>query len=174
MLKRTPLYESHQALGAKLIDFGGWEMPVQYTSILDEHNAVRNAAGIFDISHMGEFFVTGTAAQEFLNFALTNDVSRLQPGQGQYTLMCNHKGGVVDDLYLYCLGLGNYLLIVNASRIEDDFAWLQSLHERFFQNADLRLRYAQKDSVAGRRRVDFKFDDAGETLLAQPAVASCG
>ena len=74
MLKRTPLYESHQALGAKLIDFGGWEMPVQYTSILDEHNAVRKAAGIFDISHMGEFFVTGTAAQEFLNFALTNDV----------------------------------------------------------------------------------------------------
>lgn len=139
MLKRTPLYESHQALGAKLIDFGGWEMPVQYTSILDEHNAVRNAAGIFDISHMGEFFVTGTAAQEFLNFALTNDVSRLQPGQGQYTLMCNQKGGVVDDLYLYCLGLGNYLLIVNASRIDEDFAWLQSLHERFSQPAKVKL-----------------------------------
>jgi aminomethyltransferase len=139
MLKRTPLYDSHQALGAKLIDFGGWEMPVQYTSILDEHNAVRKAAGIFDISHMGEFFVTGTAAQEFLNFALTNDVSRLQPGQGQYTLMCNHKGGVVDDLYLYCLGLGNYLLIVNASRIEDDFAWLQSLHERFSQPTKVKL-----------------------------------
>ena len=139
MLKRTPLYESHQALGAKLIDFGGWEMPVQYTSILDEHNAVRNAAGIFDISHMGEFFVTGTAAQEFLNFALTNDVTRLEPGQGQYTLMCNQKGGVVDDLYLYCLGLGNYLLIVNASRIEADFAWLQSLHERFSQPAKVKL-----------------------------------
>jgi aminomethyltransferase len=139
MLKRTPLYESHQALGAKLIDFGGWEMPVQYTSILDEHNSVRKAAGIFDISHMGEFFVSGTAAQEFLNFALTNDVTRLSPGQGQYTLMCNQKGGVVDDLYLYCLGLGNYLLIVNASRIEEDFAWLQSLHERFSQPAKVKL-----------------------------------
>ena len=139
VLKRTSLYESHQALGARLIDFGGWEMPVQYTSILDEHNAVRKAAGIFDISHMGEFFVTGTAAQEFLNFALTNDVTRLDPGQGQYTLMCNQKGGVVDDLYLYCLGLGNYLLIVNASRIEADFAWLQSLHERFSQSAKVKL-----------------------------------
>ena len=139
MLKRTPLHSAHQNLGARLIDFGGWEMPVQYTSILEEHNAVRRAAGIFDISHMGEFFVTGTAAEEFLNFALTNDATRLSPGQGQYTLMCNHKGGVVDDLYLYCLGLGNYLLIVNASRIEADFAWLQSLHERFSKAAKVKL-----------------------------------
>lgn len=139
MLKRTPLYESHQALGAKLIDFGGWEMPVQYTTILDEHTAVRKAAGLFDISHMGEFFVTGTGAQEFLNSALTNDVRRLSPGQGQYTLMCNERGGVVDDLYLYCLGLGNYLLIVNASRIEADFAWLQSLHEKHPNAANVKL-----------------------------------
>jgi len=162
MLKRTPLYESHRALGAKLIDFGGWEMPVQYTSILDEHTAVRNAAGIFDISHMGEFFVSGTAAQEFLNFALTNDVSRLQPGQGQYTLMCNHKGGVVDDLYLYCLGLGNYLLIVNASRIDDDFAWLQSLHERFSQPTKVKLdeKSASYGAVAVQGPSVVKFIDS--------------
>ena len=138
-LKRTPLYQSHQSLDAKLIDFGGWEMPVQYTGIVDEHNSVRKAAGIFDISHMGEFFVTGTGAQEFLNFALTNDVTKLSPGQGQYTLMCNDRGGVVDDLYCYCLGLGNYLLIVNASRIDDDFAWLQALHEKFSDAAKVKL-----------------------------------
>jgi aminomethyltransferase len=139
MLRRTPLYESHQSLAAKLIDFGGWEMPVQYTSILDEHTAVRKAAGIFDISHMGEFYVTGTGAQEFLNLTLTNDVTKLSPGQGQYTLMCNDRGGVVDDLYLYCLGLGNYLLIVNASRIEADFAWLQSRHEKFPKSTGVKL-----------------------------------
>ena len=147
MLKRTPLYEAHKNLGAKLIDFGGWEMPVQYTSIVDEHTAVRKAAGIFDISHMGEFFVAGTAALDFLNFALTNDAAKIIPGQGQYTLMCNERGGVVDDLYLYCLGLGNYLLIVNSSRIDADFAWLQSLHEKFLHAAKVKLE--EKSSSYG-------------------------
>ena len=131
MLKRTPLFEAHKNLGARLVEFGGWEMPVQYTSIVDEHNTVRSAAGIFDISHMGEVFVTGPAAEEFLNQTLTNDVRKITAGKGQYTLMCNEQGGVVDDLYVYCLGLGNYLLIVNASRIEEDFQWLQGQRERF-------------------------------------------
>jgi aminomethyltransferase len=157
MLKRTPLYASHHALGARLIDFGGWEMPVQYTSISDEHNAVRKAAGIFDISHMGEFFVSGTAAQEFLNSALTNDVTKLSPGQGQYTLMCNERGGVVDDLYLYCLGLGNYLLIVNASRIEADFAWLQSVHEKY--------------PNASKVKLEEKSDSYGAVAVQGPNVA---
>src|SRR5881392_796900 len=103
VLKRTPLFEAHQKLGARLVEFGGWEMPVQYTSIVDEHNTVRNAAGIFDISHMGEVFVSGPASMEFLNQLLTNDVSKLFPGKGQYTLMCNERGGAIDDLYLYCL-----------------------------------------------------------------------
>jgi aminomethyltransferase len=134
MLKRTPLYEEHQKLGAKLVEFGGWEMPVQYTSIVDEHLNVRRAAGIFDISHMGEVFVSGPASSEFLNFLLTNDVTRLAPGQGQYTLMCAESGGVIDDLYLYCLGLGNYLLIVNASRIEADYQWIQEQHRKFPRN----------------------------------------
>ena len=89
MLKRTPLYSAHQKLGAKLIDFGGWEMPVQYTSITEEHLAVRNAAGIFDISHMGEVTVSGAGAAEFLDRTLTNDIRKLASGQGQYTLMCN-------------------------------------------------------------------------------------
>ncbi len=125
MLKRTALYGAHQKLGAKLIEFGGWEMPVQYTSITDEHLAVRNAAGVFDISHMGEVTVNGIAAAEFLNRVLTNDIGKLAPGQGQYTLMCNERGGVVDDLYAYRIGAELFLLIVNASRIEADVSWLR-------------------------------------------------
>src|SRR5882724_8863728 len=118
MLKRTALFSAHQKLGAKLIDFGGWEMPVQYTSIVEEHLAVRNAAGIFDISHMGEVTVSGPAAADFLNYVLTNDIRKLSIGQGQYTLMCNENGGVIDDLYVYRIGPELFLLIVNASRID--------------------------------------------------------
>src|SRR6185369_5906620 len=97
-MKRTPLFAAHQKLGGKLIEFGGWEMPVQYTSITDEHLAVRTAGGIFDISHMGEVLVEGSAAETFLNLVLTNDIRKLIEGQGQYTLMCNERGGVIDDL----------------------------------------------------------------------------
>ena len=131
MLKRTALFSAHQKLGAKLIDFGGWEMPVQYTSITDEHLAVRNAAGIFDISHMGEVTVSGAAAEEFLNSVLTNDIRKLAPGEGQYTLMCNERGGVIDDLYAYKLSDGVYFLVINASRIEADVAWLKSQAAKF-------------------------------------------
>ena len=97
MLKRTALFEAHQKLGARLIDFGGWEMPVQYTSIVEEHHAVRKAAGMFDISHMGEVTISGAAAADFLNHVLTNDIKKLEPGVGQYTLMCNERGGTIDD-----------------------------------------------------------------------------
>ena len=131
MLKRTALYSAHQKLGAKLIDFGGWEMPVQYTSITDEHLAVRNAAGIFDISHMGEVTISGAGAVEFLNRTLTNDIRKLASGQGQYTLMCNERGGVIDDLYAYRLSADAYFLIINASRIDDDVAWLQAQAAKF-------------------------------------------
>ena len=131
MLKRTPLFAAHQKAGAKLIDFGGWEMPVQYTSITDEHLAVRNGAGLFDISHMGEVTVCGAGAAAFLNSILTNDIRKLESGQGQYTLMCNERGGIIDDLYIYRLSADVYLLIINASRIEDDVAWLQSQAAKF-------------------------------------------
>jgi aminomethyltransferase len=97
-LQRTSLFAAHQRAGARLIDFGGWEMPVQYSSIVDEHLCVRRAAGIFDISHMGEVLVSGPSAAEFLNQTLTNDIHKLAVGQGQYTLMCNERGGVIDDL----------------------------------------------------------------------------
>ena len=124
MLKRTPLFEAHQKLGGKLIEFGGWEMPVQYTSIMDEHQAVRTAAGLFDISHMGEVVVSGPQAEAFLNQTLTNDVRELAAGRGQYTLMCNERGGVIDDLYIFCLMRTEFLLIINASRINQDVEWM--------------------------------------------------
>jgi aminomethyltransferase len=124
MLKRTPLYAAHQRAGGKLIEFGGWEMPVQYSSIVDEHLAVRRAAGLFDISHMGEVRLRGPGALEFLNSLLTNDARKLAVGQGQYTLMCNAAGGVIDDLYAYRTGDMEFLLIINASRIDADVAWM--------------------------------------------------
>lgn len=131
-------------------------MPVQYTSITDEHQSVRNAAGIFDISHMGEFLIGGAGAEEFLNQLLTNDIRKLSPGQGQYTLMCNLNGGVIDDLYVYCLGRGNYMGIVNASRIEADFDWMTAQLEKF----------ARRESV----RVENKSDSYGAVAVQGPAV----
>lgn len=159
MLKRTALFSAHQKLGARLIDFGGWEMPVQYTGIVEEHLAVRNAAGIFDISHMGEVTVSGAAAEEFLNRLLTNDVRKLTPGLGQYTLMCNEQGGVIDDLYAYKLSDAVYLLIINASRVDVDVAWMKSQYEKFARKNELKLTDASHNysavAVQGPRVKDF-------------------
>jgi aminomethyltransferase len=158
MLKRTALFSAHQKLGAKLIDFGGWEMPVQYTSITDEHLAVRNAAGIFDISHMGEVTVSGANAEKFLNFVLTNDVRKLIAGEGQYTLMCNERGGVIDDLYVYKLSEAVYFLVINASRIEADVAWLDAQAAKFCTE-ELSLTHASHNysavAVQGPRVKEF-------------------
>jgi aminomethyltransferase len=129
MLKRTPLFERHQKLNGRLIEFGGWEMPVQYSSILDEHLAVRQAAGLFDVSHMGKVVVSGSGAAEFLNHTFTNDLRKLAPGQGQYTLMCNARGGVIDDLYAYRMAEDEFFLIINASRVEADWDWLQNQYD---------------------------------------------
>ncbi len=159
MLKRTPLFELHQKLGGRLVEFGGWEMPVQYTSIMDEHLAVRKSAGIFDISHMGEVLVSGNEAEGFLNHALTNDVRKLAVGQGQYTLMCNERGGVIDDLYAYRLSAFVYLLIINASRIDDDVAWLQKQRAAFPGRDAVGLRDISVETAAvavqGPRVVEF-------------------
>jgi len=144
MLKRTPLYTAHLQRGGKLIEFGGWEMPVQYSSIVDEHLCVRRAAGIFDISHMGEVFVEGKAAGDFLNRTLTNDTRQLTPGVGQYTLMCNERGGTVDDLYLYRLGEHQYLIILNASRIEADVPWLEKQLAAYAGRAGVRIENASE------------------------------
>jgi aminomethyltransferase len=157
MLKRTALFSAHQALGARLIDFGGWEMPVQYTSITEEHLAVRSAAGIFDISHMGEVTVSGAGAADFLNLVLTNDILKLAPGHGQYSLMCNERGGVIDDLYAYRLSEAVYLLIINASRIVPDVAWLQAQAAKY--SGELKLNDASHNysavAVQGPRVKDF-------------------
>jgi aminomethyltransferase len=158
-LKRTPLFAAHQRLGGKLIEFGGWEMPVQYSSIVDEHLAVRKAAGIFDISHMGEICVSGPSAAAFLNRALTNDIRKLAVGQGQYTLMCNERGGVIDDLYAYRLTDEEYLLIVNASRIDADWDWLQEQYEAGSVSGEIRIKNASEEfgavAIQGPRTVDF-------------------
>jgi len=124
-LKKTPLFAAHQKLGARMVDFGGWLMPVQYSGIIDEHNAVREAAGVFDISHMGEFFVSSHFGKQFLNELLTNDLEKLQIGQGQYTLMLNEQGGVIDDLIIYRLPKDQYFLVVNAGKIDEDRAWIE-------------------------------------------------
>lgn len=138
-LSRTPLFERHVALGGRMVAFGGWEMPVQYSGIKDEHLAVRQNAGIFDICHMGEFLVTGEDAASFLNSILTNNAKRLIPGTGQYTLLCQENGGVIDDLYLYFLEKNSYLLIVNASRMKADWEWISKQREKLAPNKRLIL-----------------------------------
>jgi aminomethyltransferase len=123
-LRRTPLYERHAALGARLVPFAGWEMPVQYTSIVGEHRAVRTAAGVFDVSHMGQLELVGGGAHEYLQGRLSNDLDRLSAGEAQYTLLTNERGGIDDDLIAYRRADDDYLLIVNASNVESDHATL--------------------------------------------------
>lgn len=159
MLKRTALFEAHRRLGARLVEFGGWEMPVQYTSIVEEHLAVRRTAGIFDISHMGEVTVSGAAAADFLNHVLTNDIRKLTPGHGQYTLLCNERGGTIDDLYAYQLSDGVYLLIINAVRVAVDVPWLQEQAKVFSSRGEVRLTDASHNysavAVQGPRVKEF-------------------
>ncbi len=123
-LKRTPLYAAHRRLGARMIGFGGWEMPVQYVGVVEEHRAVRRAVGCFDVSHMGEFEFRGPDAARALQRLTTNDVAALAVGQVQYSLLCHEQGGIVDDLTLARLGEDHYLMTVNAANIEKDWAWV--------------------------------------------------
>jgi len=126
MNRRTPLYDRHVSGGARMVDFAGWEMPVQYAGILEEHKAVRENCGIFDISHMGEFLIRGREAASFLDALLTNSVTELEEGQAQYSLLLNHDGGIIDDLIVYRTGTHEFLLIVNAAKIDEDFTWLRN------------------------------------------------
>jgi aminomethyltransferase len=123
-MKRTPLYDRHRELGAKTVEFGGWEMPVQYTGIIEEHHATRNAAGLFDISHMGRFYVRGPDALAFLQHVATQDVETIADGLANYALLCYPDGGIVDDIFIYHLP-DRYLVVVNASNLEKDWNWLQ-------------------------------------------------
>ena len=124
-MKRTAFHALHQELGAKLVEFAGYEMPVQYTGIIEEHLCVRNAVGMFDVSHMGEIEVRGKGAAAFVQNITVNDVSKLADGKVQYSAMCYEDGGIVDDLLVYHMG-DHFMLVVNASNIEKDFAWMQS------------------------------------------------
>ena len=123
-MKSTPLCEKHVQLGAKMVPFAGWNMPVQYDGILAEHHAVRTDCGVFDISHMGQFIVTGAGSQSWLNGMFTNNIDKLVDGMGQYSMMLNDRGGVIDDLIIYRLGEEKFFVVVNASMIDEDYAWL--------------------------------------------------
>ncbi|HKV42998.1 MAG TPA: glycine cleavage system aminomethyltransferase GcvT [Blastocatellia bacterium] len=125
MLKRTPLYESQSSLGAKMVDFSGWEMAVQFAGPIEEHMAVRQAAGLFDVSHMGEIEVQGPDALRFLQGVTTNDVSALKDNQAQYSMLTNPSGGVIDDLLVYRLNAQYFLLVVNAGTTDKDFSWMK-------------------------------------------------
>ncbi len=134
-LLQTPLHERHIELGARMVPFAGWDMPVQYEGVIPEHRAVRTDAGAFDVSHMGEFEVEGPHARDLLQAALSNDVDRIAVGEAQYTLLTNERGGIVDDLIVYRLGECSYLLVVNGANRAIDFAWLK---EREIPGSDVR------------------------------------
>jgi len=138
MLKKTSLFEIHKRLGAKIIEFGPWLMPLYYTSIIDEHNTVRNKVGLFDVSHMGEFSIRGKNALAFIQRLITNDTSHLSNNQALYTPMCNNKGTIIDDLLIYKFSDQHFMLIVNASNIEKDYRWIEEVARKF--NKDIILR----------------------------------
>lgn len=130
-LKKTPLYERHRELGAKMGEFAGWELPLWYTSIIDEHKAVRTNIGMFDVSHMGELFIEGREAEDFVNYIITNNVDKLEAGDILYSPMCNEQGGIIDDLLVYRISENTFMLVVNASNIDKDFNWIVKQSSNF-------------------------------------------
>src|SRR5512142_2009309 len=124
-LRETPLHDRHVALGARMVPFAGWEMPVQYQGVIQEHRAVRTDAGVFDVSHMGELEVEGPTARDLLQSTLSNDIDKLEPGHAQYTLLTNDEGGIVDDLIVYRLDAHRYLIVANASNVDTVYEWLR-------------------------------------------------
>ena len=160
--KKTPLYDEHVRVGAKIVPFGGWLMPVQYTGILEEHQTVRNDVGIFDISHMGQLIVSNPAAAGWLNTMLTNNIDKLEVGQGQYTFLLNERGGIIDDLIVYRIEEQKFLLVVNAARTDEDFAWL---------NRHLPAVEAVAAATARGIRIDNRSADFGGVAIQGPRVA---
>jgi aminomethyltransferase len=131
MLKKTALNEEHRKIGGKMVDFGGWDLPVQYSGLMAEHTAVRTACGLFDVSHMGEILLEGPGSLEFLNYITTNDASVLSIEQAQYSALCNETGGIVDDLVVYRLGAEKFFLVVNASNTDKDFSHIENELKNF-------------------------------------------
>ncbi len=168
-LKRTPLYDAHVKAGARMVPFGGWEMPVQYTSIIEEHRRVRSAVGLFDVSHMGEFEVDGPEALAALQHLTTNDVGALEVGQVQYSLLCNTDGGIVDDLTLYRLAPERYMLTVNAGNIDKDWAWVSGESRGF-----PRARWQNTSAATGLIAVQGPHAEALVARLADRDVRTIG
>jgi aminomethyltransferase len=169
-LRRTVLYEEHAGLGAKMVPFAGWEMPVQYEGVIPEHRAVRGDCGVFDVSHMGEIEVEGPRARELLQSVLSNDLDRIAPGRAQYTLLTNEAGGILDDLIVYELDPFRFLLIVNAANADSDFDWIK---ERELRGSDVRNvsdRYALL-AVQGPRSLDrLGLDEAPAFTFAEGEI----
>jgi aminomethyltransferase len=165
--KKTPLYDEHVKRGAKMIPFGDWIMPVQYTGIMDEHRAVRTNVGMFDISHMGQLIAEGKGAGPWLNEMLTNNIDKLTAGTGQYTFLLNEKGGIIDDLIVYRIGEQKFLLVVNAARADEDFAWLWHRLP-----ADVPKDHRQDADATMRKDVDLKnrSADYGGVAIQGPKV----
>src|SRR5438105_4867081 len=152
-LQRTPVHDRHVALGARMVPFAGWEMPVQYEGVIQEHRAVRTDAGVFDVSHMGEIEVEGPQAHALLQSLLSNDLDRIRTGEAQYTLLTNESGGIVDDLIAYRLGECRYLLIVNAANKHADFRWLKEREIRGSEITDVSAEYGLL-AVQGPRAIE--------------------
>ena len=130
-MKKTVLLEKHMKLGAKIVDFAGFKMPISYSSVTEEHNHVRENVGVFDVSHMGEFEISGKNSTKFIQFICSNDIMKLKPGKAQYNCLVNNNGGIIDDLIVYKIEEEKYLLVVNASNIEKDLNWIKSHNENF-------------------------------------------
>jgi aminomethyltransferase len=141
-LLRTPLYEKHRQLGARMVPFAGWEMPVQYVGVIPEHRAVRTDCGVFDVSHMGELLVEGPRAKDLLQQLLSNDIERINDGEAQYTLLTNEDGGILDDLIVYREAPTRFLLVVNASNTGSDFRWLKDRERRGSEVTEVSDEYA--------------------------------
>ena len=173
-LRRTPLYERHAALGARLVPFAGWEMPVQYSGIGEEHRAVRTKAGVFDVSHMGELRIAGDGAREYLQARLSNDLDRADDGHAQYTLLTNERGGIVDDLIAYRRGADDYLLVVNASNVEPDHAALAETDDVSGEWAYLAVQGPEALERLGVEIAPFTFREGMDVLGVQCLVAGTG
>lgn len=165
MLKRTPLYDAHLKLKARMVEFGGFEMPIQYTSIIDEHMAVRTRAGVFDVAHMGEILVEGEKSADFLNGLLTNDIAVLKDGKVQYSIMTYDDGGTVDDLLVYRMDDNKYFLVVNASNKDKDFEYIKTHAPAGVEIEDLSETCAE---IALQGPESFKF---AEKLLGPLHIA---
>ena len=152
-MKKTNFYDIHEKLGAKIVDFAGYRLPIQYSSIIEEHKCVRSSVGVFDVSHMGEVKITGPEAVEFVQHITVNDVTRLTPGRVQYSAMCYEDGGIVDDLLVYKLGKEEFMLVINASNVEKDFEWMNKNNKFDVQIVNESDKYSLL-AVQGPRSID--------------------